>query len=294
MKIKHRHFPYPVLSPFSDDITGFLNAEIEAESLESDMQFTAKFQLENESLQKLIEAGQAVFAVHLECSSTMKRFFEKSTKPTFTFNINHKYLNNIVEINFFVIANDDIQSYINDGFHEDFEDAVFNLQKGDQMAFTETVKMNITKEPIAQTNSIFELAINPMENAPFIATDFQEKIIISVPKATYEEINNLRGFIGADVDQLFIAMYYTPALIEGLYYIRELIGSEETHIIESDVWYRSIQKRLQLLGKNIEQLDQEENIPNLAMHILDNVNEKAFISIGRIFGIEEEGDLSDE
>lgn len=292
MKIKNRHFPYPVLSPFNDDIKGKpLKAKIEVEALESDMQFSATFELENLTLLQMIESGQAVYAVHLECSSTMKRFFEKSSTPVFTFSINHKLLNNVVDINFFVVANEDIYFYQNEDSHEDFEGVQFNLQKGDQLAFTETVKMNIEKEPSAKTSSIFELAVNPLESAPLYSADFQEKIIISIPKPIYEEVTNLRGFIGADVDQLLISMYYVPGLIEALYYIRDLIESEEVHFIESTVWYRSIAKRLETLGKNIEQLNHDENIPNLAIQILDNVNEKALISIARIFGIEEGGEV---
>ena len=294
MKIKHRHFPYPVLSPFSDDILGEpLKTEVEVKALDEDMQFTVEFKLANETLRQLIEDGLAVYAVHLECSSTMKRFFEKSAQPNFTFNINHKLLNNIVEINFFVVANVHIHAYCNKDFHEDFEGATFNIKKGDQLAFTETVKMNITKEPIAKTNSIFELTVNPYESAPLFATDFQEKIVISIPKHLYEEITNLRGFIGVDVDQLLITMYYVPALIEGLYYVQDLIETDELHLIESSIWYQSLAKRLEVLAKDIEKLDQEENIPNLAMHILDNVNERALVSIARIFGIEEEGEAEE-
>lgn len=294
MKIKHRHFPYPVLSPFSDDIIGEpLKAEIEAKALEKDMQFTVKFGLENTTLLQLIESGLAVYAVHLECSSTMKRFFEKSEYPDFTFTINHKLLNNIVEINFFVIANEDIKAYRNEHFHEDFEGATFNIKKGDQLAFTETVKMNITKEPIAKTASIFELSVNPYDSAPLFAADFQEKIVISIPKPIYDEVTNLRGFIGADVDQLLITMYYVPALIEGLYYVQDLLETDDVHQVESSIWYQSLAKRLEVLGKDIGQLDQEENIPNLAMQILDNVNERALVSIARIFGIEEEGEAEE-
>ncbi|MED3801621.1 hypothetical protein P4562_06760 [Lysinibacillus xylanilyticus] len=296
MKIKQRHFPYPVLSPYSDDIVGKrLEAEIEAQTIDDGLKFSVTFQLENESLQQLIETGKAVYAVHLECSSTMKRFYEKSAQPEFNFTIDQKLLNNAVDINFFIVANEDINAYHNTNFHEDFDMAQFNIQKGDQLAFTETVKMNITKEPIAKANSIFELAVNPLETAPLIATDFQEKIVISIPKHAYEEITNLRGLIGADVDQLLISMYYMPALIEGLYYIRDLIDSNEIHFIENSVWYLSIAKRLETLRVNIEQLDQEDNLPNLAIYILDNVNERALVSIARIFGIDdEEGELDHE
>lgn len=290
MKIKHRHFPYPVLSPFSDDILGApLKTKVEVESIDDDLQFTVSFRLENETLRELISTQRAIFGVHLECSSTMKRFFEKSTQPNFIFNIPQKLLNNTIDINFFVVANEDIYAYHNLDFHGDFAGVDFNIQKGDQLAFAETVKMNITKEPIAKTNSIFELAINNLDSAPHIAVDFLEKIVVSVPKMAYEEITNLRGFIGRDVDQLLISIYYVPALIEGLYYISESIESDQLHFIESTVWYRSIAKRLETLGKNIEQLHQEDNLPNLATNILDNVNERTLVSIARIFGIEEGG-----
>lgn len=288
MKIKHRHFPYPVLSPYSNDITGEkLKADITVEKLESEFQFTANFQLENETLLRLIENEQAVYAVHLECSSTMKRFFKISKQPNYSFNINHKLLNNIVEINFFIVAYKDISSYYNTEFHEDFEGVRFNIQKGDQLAFAETVKMNITKEPLAKTNSIFELSVNPNKNAPLFEVDFVEKITISLPKQIYEEITNLRGFIGADVDDIFISIYYLPALIEALYQIRDHIENDSLFMIENTVWYRSIAQRLEKIGESIEELDQKfGDFPNLAMRILDN-NERTLKSIHRIFGIEE-------
>lgn len=288
MKIKDRQFPYPVLSPFNDDIKSDpLKVEIKADAIEDEMEFNVEFELKNDTLVDLIAQGKAVYGVHLECTSTMKRFFKESATPSFSFKINQRFLNNIVEINFFVVAQKEISGYQNSDAHEDFENIVFTVKKGERLAFAETVKMNITKEQIAKPNSIFELAVNSYDNAPLFAADFQEKIVVSVPKAAYEEITNLRGFIGADVDQLLITMYCVPALIEALYYVKDLIDTEELHLVESTVWYRSIAKRLETLGVNIEELGQEDNIPNLAIHVLDNVNERALTSIARIFGIEE-------
>lgn len=291
MKIKDRQFPYPVLSPFNDDIKGkALQAKIEVATFENEIEFTVTFQLENVTLLKLIESGKAMYGVHLECTSTMKRFFEQSQQSMFVFNIDHKLLNNIVDINFFIVASEDIENYVNSEAHEDFEGIAFIVEKGDRLAFAETVKMNITKEPIAKPNSIFALAVNSYENAPLFSADFEDKIVVSVPTATYEEITNLRGFIGADVDQLLVTMYYMPALIEALYYVQDLLGTGEIYVIENTVWYRSIAKRLETLGKSIDELNQEENIPNLAIQILDNANDRALTSIARIFGIDEGSD----
>jgi hypothetical protein len=288
MRIKHRHFPYPVLSPFSNDITGDkLIADITVKELESEFQFNVNFQLNNETLLRLIENNQAVYAVHLECSSTMKRFFEISKQPNYSFKINHKLLNNIVEINFFIVADKDIPSYYNTEFHEDFDGVLFNIQKGDLLAFAETVKMNIRKEPLAKTNSIFELSVNPNKNAPLFEIDFNEKITISLHRHVYEEITNLRGYIGHEVDDIFISMYYLPALIEALYLIHDLMEKDELYTIENSVWYQSIVKRLEKLGENIEELNKDiGEFPNLAMKILDN-NKRTLSSIHRIFGIEE-------
>ena len=296
MRVKKRHFPFPVLSPFSDDIEGEMTADIKAEEILGTFEFAVDFQLNNQTLQELIDVGEAVFAVHLECGSTMKRFFEKSNKASFRFKIDQKLLNNTVEINFFIVAERDIENYINEGFHEDFWDAAFSIQKGDQLAFAHTVKMNITKEPIADTNSIFEISINHEKDAALFKVEFADKIIIQIPKNNYEQITNMRGYIGTHVDQLFIAMYYTPALIETLYYIKDLLDSDEEHNGDEDsIWYRSIEKRLATLNIQLEHLAEGGcNIPELAMKILDDVNGKALDAINKIYGYPVEEVYDDE
>jgi len=291
MKIKHRHFPYPVLSPYSNDIVGRpLEATIELEIVDRNLRFTANFDLENKTLRDLIASNQAVYGVHIECSSTMKRLFKKSQTAKFIFDIEQKFLNNQVNINFFVIAERDIVGYKNNDFHDDFEGVTFNVKKGDQLAFTETVKMNIEKEPIAKTNSIFELAVNPDPNAPLFAADFEDKILVSVPQITFDEINELRGYMGSQVDSLLVTMYYTPALVEGLYYIRDSMKDDTIHLIEEKLWYRSIERRLDQLKINISSLTDDVNIPDLANKILDDANARALKTIKLIYGIEEEGE----
>lgn len=290
MKIKHRHFPYPVLSPYSDDIVGKpLEANIECEIAESNLRFTVNFHLENSTLREMIVSRQAVYGVHLECTSTMKRFFKKSQIAQFTFDIEQRLLNNQVNINFFVVAEEDICTYNNDDFHEDFEGGTFSLRKGDQLAFAETVKMNIEKEPVAKTNSIFELAFNPDPNAPLFAADFEDKILVSVPQSTFEQINELRGYMGNQVDSLLVTMYYTPALVEGLYYTRDCMKDDTIHLIEEKLWYRSIERRMEQLKFDIHSLTDDVNIPDLANKILDDANTRALNAIKQIYGIEEEG-----
>lgn len=290
MKIKHRHFPYPVLSPYSDDISGKpLEATIDCEIVERNLRFTANFSLENPTLGNLIALNKALFGVHLECKSTMKRIFKTSQSARFHFDIEQKFLNNQVDINFFIVAAEDIDTYRNDDFHEDFEGVTFNVRKGDQLAFAETVKMNIEKEPVAKTNSIFELAVNPDPHAPLFAADFEDKILVSVPQNTFDQINELRGYMGSHVDDLLVTMYYTPALVEGLYYMRDCIKDDAVHEIEEKLWYLSIERRMEQIKFNIQSLTGDVNIPDLANRILDDANARALNAIKRIYGIEEEG-----
>jgi len=266
-----------------------LESTIECEIVENYLKFTANFLLGNKSLLDLIASKRAVYGVHLECKSTMKRFFKKSKTSQFTFNIEPKLLNNQVDINFFIVAEEDISAYYNEDFHEDFDDITFNVLKGDQLAFAETVKMNIEKEPVAKTNSIFELAVNPDPHAPLFAADFEDKILVSVPQNTFNQINELRGYIGSQVDSLLVTMYYTPALVEGLYYIRDCIKDDTVHLIEEKLWYRSIERRMEQLKFSAHSLADDVNIPDLANKILDDANARALYAIKKIYGIEDEG-----
>ena len=112
---------------------------------------------------------------------------------------------------------------------------------------------------------------------------------MSVPQITFDQINELRGYMGSQVDSLLVTMYYTPALVEGLYYMRDCLKYDEIHLIEEKVWYRSIERRMEQLKFNIHSLTEDVNIPDLANKILDDANARALNAIKQIYGIEEEG-----
>src|SRR5688572_29395017 len=75
MKLKSRNFPHPVLNPVTDDFkTSYYVASIkEFQENASDLVFLVEFKLKNSTLKKLIEIQKAIYNVHFECNSTMKR-----------------------------------------------------------------------------------------------------------------------------------------------------------------------------------------------------------------------------
>ena len=83
MDIRNRHFPYPVLSDFSDDYVdaGFLT-EIKLARELNDIIFSFTSLLDNNELLELISEDKAEYVYHLECSQTSFRKIVKTDRKS--------------------------------------------------------------------------------------------------------------------------------------------------------------------------------------------------------------------
>lgn len=280
MIIRPRNFPYPVLTPFEveDDNYEFSCELTLEENIELGiLQFKVKFQLNNEVLEKLIREEKALFALHLECASTMKRLIFTTTKITDVFDININDLNKSVDINFLILSNTEIAAYENIEIDPYSEGFTFELVKGDTLAIGPPETLDIEKEPIVQMNSIFEIIPTDNKNDKPLEIIFSsEKIQVLLPRKNFELISYLHEATLSQADSVLTAIYYTPAIVETLYYIRDLCNNNETEIdtIRDYGWYRSIRARLHHMGIDIDELP-SDSLTGIAHKMLDNPNEKA-------------------
>ncbi len=275
MRVKEIYYPYPVLTPYSDDIIGdkFIG-DVRLHLLDSEIQFEVNMQLNNITLLKLIEEDKVLFAIQLSCQSTMQRFLFTTKNTKYIFSINSKLLSGTVYVNFYVIANNLINNYSNLNFHKDYEGEKFNIQKGEKLAIAQTIHLEIEKEAIINTSSIFQLVPNYEENGPLFSIDILDKIIIRIPIEVHHKIQTLYQY-GSSVNTMLISLYYLPALVEVLYYIKELIINQSLEEEENREWFKSLNIRLNNLGVNINELDSEYNLTNLALRILEDPNCKS-------------------
>lgn len=280
MKVRPKHYPYPVITPFETDKNYSFSCNIELEeAIELDlMRFKVNYSLKNKTIQNLIDQGLAVFALHIECPSTMKRFLLSTNQKSDEFEVSIHDLNKTVDINFFVLANEAIPDYENselDPYSAGFE---FELEKGDLLAIGPPETLEIEKEPLIEVNSIFELIPSMDKNAKPLSIDLSDsKIRIQLPKESFDQLSYLHGTTSVKTDTILAAIYYIPAMVEALYHIRAAHQSGDDSWVEDirdTAWYKSIEVRLHHIKVDIDALP-EQNLIGIAHEMLDDPNKKA-------------------
>jgi len=278
MRIKARNFPHPVLNPVNDDvINSYFKASITKVNETEDLfEFTIQIDLDNEYLQELISSKKASFNIHFECTSTMQRLNFSRYINNFKVSIKKELLNKSVDVNFFILAEEYLESYKNNYAHTDYADTSFKIQKGDMLAFSVAQTIKIEKTPLANTNSIFKVSRNNKKNAPSFEISLGgEQIEISLPEKSYELVEDLQRY-GSNYTNVLIAIIYTPALIDTLFSIQD--NSNEISDLD---WYRTLEEKIKRLNYEISSLE-PENITKIAYDLLNESSEAPFESLKNI------------
>lgn len=280
MKVRPKHYPYPVITPFESENNYIFSCNLKLEEdVELDlMRFKVHYTLKNKTIQNLIDQGLAVFSLHIECPSTMKRLLLSTDRKANEFEVSIHDLNKTVDINFFILAKKTISNYENselDPYSKGFE---FELEKGDLLAIGPPETLEIEKEPLIEMNSIFELVPDMSKNAKPLSIDLSDsKIRIQLPKENFDQLSYLHGATTAKTDTILAAIYYIPAIVEALYLIRAAHQSRDDSWIEEirdTAWYKSIKTRLHHIKISVDSLP-EENLIGVAHEMLDDPNKKA-------------------
>lgn len=280
MKVRPKHYPYPVITPFESENNYIFSCNLKLEEdVELDlMRFKVHYTLKNKTIQNLIDKGLAVFSLHIECPSTMKRLLLSTDREANEFEVSIHDLNKTVDINFFILAKKTISNYENselDPYSKGFE---FELEKGDLLAIGPPETLEIEKEPLIEMNSIFELVPDMSKNAKPLSIDLSDsKIRIQLPKENFDQLSYLHGATTAKTDTILAAIYYIPAIVEALYLIRAAHQSRDDSWIEEirdTAWYKSIKTRLHHIKISVDSLP-EENLIGVAHEMLDDPNKKA-------------------
>lgn len=295
MKLRSRNFPHPVLRPHNDDfISSTFRSEIsliEQRDSSENLQFNIENFLNNKELEKMIFEKKVNFAVHFECPSTMQRLLYCDTVKNFTVSIPKEKLNKRVDVNFFILAVEEINDYINSDVNTVFSGVNFKIQKGDILAYSESKTINIEKTPISKTNSIFKLIRGNEANLPSMSFDYQQnQIEIILPNDTYERVSSLQAY-GEDSNRILITMFYFPALIDVFHYIQSLKDGADDFTLDDIAnkdWYRTLEKKLEIMNIDILELPVAK-ISSLSFDLLFKDNSSPLLSLENLLDIEGKG-----
>lgn len=292
MKIKPRNYPYPVITPFNSEVMNMYTTTVNIEENEmlNIFNFNVTFNLKNQTLEHLISTGKAKFALHIECVTTSQRLVFTSSQSQNTFEVPSSSLNQTVDLNYFILANETIENYENIEIDPYSKGFTFKLNKGDIMAIAQPDLVNIEKEEIVEINSIFEIIPTEDKNAkPLNIGLNNSKIGIYIPKSDFETLSLLHASQLPTIEATLIAMYYTPAITEALVHIKNMYELGEENELEDFSWYRSLIAKLHHMKIDILELSPTDII-GTAHTILDHPNRKAMLALKDLV----EGEESDD
>lgn len=136
MKTNSISFPYPVLG-LSDDILPSLPEDCIVVENSSDIQnyyFDIILNYNNTDIEKLIRDGYAEYTCEVDCVKTLLRKSYPFKDPTFRITLPRKSVNGRVEFSCYISVKQHINSYVNNGFNEDYFGFSFNMEPGDILA----------------------------------------------------------------------------------------------------------------------------------------------------------------
>ena len=253
MKIKPRSFPYPVLSKFSDDITPN-EFDIELQVTPSSAVYRLEFNvvLQHSEFADLITTAEASLVVHVECQTNFYRKAFLFQQWADEIQIPVGALTGRVEVTFLIVACDTIEDYQINGFHADYGDMKFHINKADALGLLETKYFDAEKDPNAlkKISSIIQVArLDNRESKAWQMELDDQKIFVRMPKADYERHGQMKD--APEINRSLCSLIVIPALVEALYQIKATTEGEKENE-RRQRWFRVLDSKLDSLGVDIQ------------------------------------------
>lgn len=245
MEIRHKLYPYPVLSYYSDDyIDSSFDSVINPVRDGFNIRLDFLVELNNTGIAELLDFGKAKIVYHLECAQTGYRVAVSTSKQESSYVIENKLICGRLQVCPFIVAETDIYEYVNLKFHEDYRGFKFSIEQGCVMAVGKQVNINIDKDisDLSNTPSVFSIIKNDDEFAQGMIVDIDyKKIVIKLPERDYFNFKSLKG--EAIIQSVLNSLVVIPALT---YVLEEVSKREpsERYEYSSYAWYRAIKKSL--------------------------------------------------
>ena len=267
MKFNPRSFPHPVLGSIHaeiQDITGSaFQANVNYDIDNRCLYLSAEFILSNRTLSEMVAKGEASYVVYVDCINAFFRESFTTSNTTWSESIMVDQLRGQVGVDFFLCVEKDVELTHLDGAHPDYEGIVFQLSKGDIVAYDVGYIIHVgDKDSLRKISAIMKVVRGVTEDLPMSLNFEDEQIQIVLCVRDFQRYNQLQG--SKKMVQTLLATIVMPALVEGLARIRES-GEDPPEGRWAEVLER---KRDEVLAKH--PLSDTSNYTELANLILEN------------------------
>lgn len=242
MDIRHRLYPYPVLSDTTDDyVNSSYSMDLEISKGIRELCFKISLKLDNKQIQQMIYEGLAEYVIHIECSYTAYRTVIKTDDTTIEKSIPDHKLNGTVAVCAFIVAKTNLPAYYNSCFNEDYDGMSFHLHRGNIIAIGGQTNIKVTKEveELSKIPSIFTICRNAEDIDDSMKIEITgEKIVIVLCNKSFGNYKMLTGM------PQMLPVLHSMLIVPTLIFTFERLKSEGTSEYEDLRWYKSIERAL--------------------------------------------------
>lgn len=276
MKFVADLFPYPVLNSELDDYiqSSFKIEYLAKQETQSMLVMNIVYNLDDPKLLELIKKGKAVYAVHLEGVASSFRELHTTKHKYQEVVINVDNLSQKVEVNFFIMATEDIESYRSPNFNPIYypKDFVVNkLTKSDILAYESVDDLEIKFENRSMSSPQSMIWVTSVKQQRYMSVDIDGDVIeVRLPEKAYQAYYSL-----SQSNKVHEELLLSTIVLPGLTYAIEQI--KRGGIYEDLKWFESLTVMLNDLNYDIGNLEVNDSL-KLAQQLLDYPIESSLIN----------------
>lgn len=246
------NYPYPVLREYAEDYVNTVFTGELAVRLEPDgYVIYPKFEIGNESIEKMIEDDELTYAIEVQCVSTWFRKLYK-VKKNEPIKLNPEKIHERVELIPCIIAASSIKGYTNNDFAEEYLNMSFELNPGEIVGIGERRVFDALYQNDIIKNGSSIVSISGNNSIKEVTCNFNNSTIeIMLPMKQYSDY--LECGYNKTKYKMLNAIYTIPVLVEAI----TIIAADENdpnanREYENKAWYKTIVVNLKRLAENDE------------------------------------------
>lgn len=225
MDLKNISYPNPVLGNKDDLAVGNLSIDVQYQISEETIRLDfANLITNNSYLDNLVNSGQALWHIRVQCARTYMRENFFSDKVNKSIKLDGRNYEGRVAVEIFLIANGTIEHFCPDGLHEDYAGVSFNVSQGDILAISSDYSFLVDKlyDPLkAPVGSIINVKEGVNEFGPFEVIYDDDIILVELSKKDYKEYQGVKDRIPEFIHSSIVL----PVLTEAILKLKDDVGT---------------------------------------------------------------------
>ena len=275
MKLRYRKFPTPVLFEDNDDyVNGSFSFNVGQKFERNTPVLVVDINLNNETLENLINQEKMVFAVSVEAGYTKYRKLIKTTESRVAIPVDIENMLGDLDINVSVVANEEV-IFSSPDFNDVYEGMSFTYTKGQYAAFAYTQVFNIKgNEKSAKEAQSLIRVVKSSGDLMEVDTLGKHNVFVKLPETAFELYNQYAT--RPEYKEIIFSSVMLPALMQIL---SDFISMEESEL-DDFLWAKSLKITLDKLEVDPASMeDGSKSLMEVAQLIFDNPIHRLFHSI---------------